>query len=283
MTRYSYAQLEEIWIQAGGNRAMAPLMAAIAEVESGGNPDAENPSGATGLWQMEWPLYRGFVPGADSRQAYHNPMINARAAVKLSRNQNSVAPGSPVYDNWLKWEIPPTGYQKYLKGGVAPSGPVPAATGTTGSAQLTAFNPGDILDPFTAINDLAQSVTGVITSPADLATSMTSIAKNFSALTGVAGSILKDAEWLLVPSHWMRIAAFAGGIGILIPGTWALMKTGSGQSGDITLALGILLIVIAGILLFIAFHNLPDNVRSFPDLLGYITTQIQGPQPAAAG
>ncbi len=280
MTHYSYAQLEEIWIQAGGNRAMAPLMAAIAMVESGGNPDAENPSGATGLWQMEWPLYRGFVPGADSRAAYHNPLINARAAVKLSRNVNSVAPGSPVYSNWLQYE-PANAYRQYLKGGVSPSGPVPAKGASTGSAQLTGFNVGDIADPFTAINDLMQTVAGVITSPVDLATSMTSIAKNFGSIVGVFGSILKDIEWLLVPSHWMRIAAFAGGVGFLIPGTWALMKTGTGQSGDVTLALGILLIVIAGILLFIAFHNLPDNVRSFPDLLGFITTSIQGQVPAA--
>lgn len=276
MTHYTYAQLEEIWVQAGGSRVMAPLMAAIAEVESGGDPDAENPSGATGLWQMEWPLYRGFVPGADSRQAYHNPAINARAAVKLSRNVNSVAPGSPVYDNWLKWEVPPTAYLRYLKGGVAPSGPVPAQTGTSGTAQLTSFNVGDVLDPFTAINDLARSVAGVITSPADIATSFARFAKDFNSLVGVFGAILKDAEWLLVPSHWIRIMAFAGGVGFLIPGVWALMKVGQGQSGDVTLALAILLIVIAGILLFIAFHNLPDTVRSFPDLLGHITQAIQG-------
>ena len=281
MTVYSYAQLEEIWIQGGGSRIMAPLMAAVAEVESGGNPDAENPSGATGLWQMEWPLYRGFVPGATSREAYHNPLINARAAVKLSQNNPSTAPGSPVYNNWLKWHPYPTYYQKFLKGGVAPGGPVPAAPASTGGAQLTAFGLGDIADPFTAINDLWHSITGVVTAPVDLATSMTGIAKAFTGIVGVFDSILKSVEWLFVPSHWMRIMAGIGGVGFLIPGVWALIRTGSGQSGDITMALGILLIMIAGILLFIAFHNLPSTVKSFPDLLGFITEKAQPPAAAA--
>lgn len=274
MTSYSYAQLEEIWIQGGGSKIMAPLMAAIAEVESGGNPDAENPSGATGLWQIEWPLYANLVPGASSREAYHNPVINARAAVALSRNDPSVAAGSPVYSNWLAFE-PPGAYTQYLKGGVAPSGPVPATTGATGSAQLTSFNVGDPLDPFTAVDDLWHAVTSVITSPADIATSVTSIAKNFGAFVGVFGAIIKDVEWLFVPSHWVRVGAFIFGTGFLAAGTWALMRTGTGKAGDITLSLGIMLTVIAAILLFIAFHNLPTDIKNVGDLLGWISRSIR--------
>src|SRR3977135_3961080 len=100
---------------------MGPWMAAIAMVESAGDPDAENPSGATGLWQMEWPLYSGFVSGASTRQAYHNPDINSKAAIKLSQNNPSVVPGSPVFNNWIKWEFPAGAYKKFLKGGVPPS------------------------------------------------------------------------------------------------------------------------------------------------------------------
>ena len=93
MTQLTYAQLEGVWINNGGNKAMAPLMAAIAEVESSGRTDALNASGATGLWQIEWPLHQGIVPGATSRAALEDPNINAKAAVKLSGNVNSVAPG----------------------------------------------------------------------------------------------------------------------------------------------------------------------------------------------
>lgn len=132
MTTWSYAQLEDIWVRNGGSAAMAPLMAAVAEVESSGNDQATNPSGATGLWQMEWPLYAGFVSGASSRDAYLNPDLNARAAVKLSQNNPSTAPGSPVYNNWLRWHPSPDYYKRFLQ-----SGPLPAG-GT--SADVTTEN-----------------------------------------------------------------------------------------------------------------------------------------------
>ena len=35
-THYSYAELEGLWINAGGSKTYAPLMAAIADAESGG-------------------------------------------------------------------------------------------------------------------------------------------------------------------------------------------------------------------------------------------------------
>ena len=55
---YTYGQLETLWINAGGPKALAPLMAAIALAESGGNPGALNQTdnGGTqtsvGLWQV---------------------------------------------------------------------------------------------------------------------------------------------------------------------------------------------------------------------------------------
>lgn len=269
MTRYTYAQLEEIWIQGGGNKAMAPLMAAIAEVESGGNPDAENPSGATGLWQIMWPLHQGIVPGANSRQALHNPLVNAQAAVKLSGNNPSTSPGSPVYDNWIEWETPAGAYLQHLKGGVAPG-----SVTVTGSQGGGGGIFGDIAK---TITDLANP----ISTASDVATSLTSIAKSFSAIGTIAGDALKAFEWLFVPSHWVRIMAFGFGVGFAIPGTWALMKTGSGQRGDITLALGILLEVLAGMMFFIAFHNLPTSVSNLADLLGWISDSVRKGAAAA--
>lgn len=269
MTRYTYAQLEEIWIQGGGNKTMAPLMAAIAEVESGGNPDAENASGATGLWQIEWPLHQGIVPGANSRQALHNPLVNAQAAVKLSANNPSVSAGSPVYDNWIKWETPAGAYTKYLSSSTAP-----------GSVTLTASQGGG----GGIFGDIAKAV-GSIGNPlngaTDIATSLTSIASSFAAIGTIAGDGLKAFEWLFVPSHWVRIMAFGFGVGLAIPGTGALVKTGSGQKGDITLALGILLEVASAMMFFIAFHNLPTDVDNLSSLLGWISRSVKQGSAAA--
>lgn len=150
MTHLTYAQMEGVWINNGGNKAMAPLMAAVGEVESGGNTDAENPSGATGLWQIEWPLHQGIVPGATSRQALFDPNINAKAAIKLSGNVNSAAPGSPVYNNWLVDE-PPGAYKAFIKNSTTPDTNVPGGSGAT-SATLTATQSAECLIASPSVN-----------------------------------------------------------------------------------------------------------------------------------
>jgi len=129
--RFTFPQLEGLWDRAGGRRAMAPVMAAIAEVESSGDSEptpgklGNNPGtatglpGAEGLWQMEWPLYQGYG-GAQSPEQMLDPMTNARAAVELSRNDPSTAPGHPVWDNWIQFESTDSAgrpaYTGYLSG-----------------------------------------------------------------------------------------------------------------------------------------------------------------------
>ena len=77
---YTFDQLEQLWIQAGGSQEWAPTMAAIAYgAESGGNPDATNPSGATGLWQIEVPGSSGGYTAAQLK----DPLTNAKRAVAL--------------------------------------------------------------------------------------------------------------------------------------------------------------------------------------------------------
>jgi transglycosylase-like protein with SLT domain len=85
---------------------VAPLMAAIAMAESGGNSDARNTdSGACGLWQIH-----PCEPGSN------NPMTNAQIAV---RKYNSQGLGA--------WEAYTNGSYKRFMGG---------ATGTATSASL---------------------------------------------------------------------------------------------------------------------------------------------------
>jgi hypothetical protein len=77
-THGSLPYLERLWIAAGGPAGFAHLMAAIAMAESGGNANARNPSGASGLWQI---LGLPF-PGNP-----FDPMTNARMAVSKFRSQ----------------------------------------------------------------------------------------------------------------------------------------------------------------------------------------------------
>jgi hypothetical protein len=73
---YSYSALEQLWMSAGGPSFAAAQAAQIAMCESGGDPRAYNPSGASGLWQI-----LGQVVGGD----VFNPYTNALNAVSKFR------------------------------------------------------------------------------------------------------------------------------------------------------------------------------------------------------
>ena len=68
---YSWSQLEALWISAGGPADVAATAATIAICESGGNPNAYNPSGASGLWQILGAPFPGnlFDPATNARMA----------------------------------------------------------------------------------------------------------------------------------------------------------------------------------------------------------------------
>jgi hypothetical protein len=78
----------------------------------------------------------------------------------------------------------------------------------------------------------------------------------------------------------MRVIAFVFGVGTAFPGIYYLSKAGS---GDLSLAIGILLTVLAGLLFFVAFHNLPDDITSLAGLLQWLSDNIRknAPVPAA--
>ena len=136
MTTYTFAQLEGLWIQAGGSKALAPLMAGVAEVESGGNPQAYNPSGASGLWQIEIPVNARFVPGGAAN--VFNALDNAKAAVALSGNTMA-----GIQANWLAFE--PSGAAEAIaakNGGTVPAtGSLPGAGNAAGVATGTTTSP----------------------------------------------------------------------------------------------------------------------------------------------
>jgi len=121
---YTFAQLEQIWIMAGGNPASAPMAAAIALAESAGRPGAtnDNTNGSIdrGLWQIN------SVHGA---QSTYDIMANARAAVAISANGAS----------WHPWTTFTTGaYKQFLQNTPPATGPLPNISGTTDTGAAAA-------------------------------------------------------------------------------------------------------------------------------------------------
>jgi hypothetical protein len=127
-TLYSYSGLEGLWINAGGPKSYAPLMAAIATAESGGCSTAYNASGATGLWQI-----LGAVDPADQPKLT-DPATNAKEALLKFRSQGLNA--------WVTYTS--GAYKQYLNGNVPPDLNV-KGTGSGSGAQTTAYNPDDCL------------------------------------------------------------------------------------------------------------------------------------------
>lgn len=120
-TRYTYAQLMALWVNAGGSSATAPIAAAIAMAESGGCSAAVNDTdnGGTqtswGLWQLSDGSHSQPVPNVLT------PTVNASAAVEKWRNHG---------ESFSDWGSYTSGaYRKYLSTGTTPDfGAVPATT-----------------------------------------------------------------------------------------------------------------------------------------------------------
>lgn len=115
--RFTYAQLEGLWIKAGGPRDKAPIMAAIAMAESGGCSAALNSAGACGLWQIH-PRQAGCL----------DPATNARQAVAKYQGQGLTA-----------WTTYTTGaYKGFLSSSTTPDLNVPGKGTDTQTSSSTA-------------------------------------------------------------------------------------------------------------------------------------------------
>ena len=264
MVRYTYSQLEELWIQAGGPRALAPLMAAIALAESAGDPGAENKTDNNGT-QTSWGLWQ-ISDGTHNQPAPDilTPLGNARAAVAKYNTQGLGAWGTYTSGAYKTYYNDKTQPSSLPQGGTQP-----------GAIETTAW-----WDPTAPGGFLWQVVHGV----QSLWDASGNVAPGGNPVAVIAtgfGLLLKSVEWLFVPSHWVRIITGAFGIMFLIPGLYALMRSAQGGYGDVTLALGILLVTISGMLLFVTFHNLPTDVTNLRQLIIWINASIRQGRPAA--
>ena len=108
------------------------------------------------------------------------------------------------------------------------------------------------------------------------------------ALVGWLQQLDTAITWLLNPSNWIRIiSGVTGGVmvlsgifvlsGLQARTTAAVPLIGGSVSeaqSSVRLPVGIFLVGAGGVLLFIAFHNLPANL-TFPEFLGYEKEQVQ--------
>ena len=206
MAAYGKAQLEALWLKAGGAKSVAPTMAAIALAESDGNPSSINPEGpqhAEGLWQIKGQLVPGNIL---------NPEVNAANAVAKYRSQGLGA-----------WTTYTEGaYKKYL----TPSGGSTLASKAEGAANSLL---GGILGPGgklgaegaeKALEPVVEAGGGVVKTE-----------------EGIAGGVTSTAEFvksLTEPSTWLRLAEGVGGIVLFMVGLKTLTRGSSvGPQGSV--------------------------------------------------
>lgn len=134
---YSYAQLEQLWLNNGGPKAVAPVAAAIAMAESRGISNAAYPgttvpdgsgtwNDATGLWQILGAPSGTSPSGAPwSAAALTDPNANAQMAVAKYQQAGGFSP----------WATYTSGaYKGYLNGSTTPDPNVPGASSTSATA-----------------------------------------------------------------------------------------------------------------------------------------------------
>jgi Lysozyme like domain len=148
-TRYTFAELEGLWINAGGSSALAATMAAVALAESGGctsdlnTTDNGGRQTSWGLWQISNGTHSS--PGAN----WNTGAGNAALAVAKLKAQGLGAWGtytSGVYKQFLNGAAPDTSVNGGASGGAAGSGSSATLTAADTSADcLISFPQGKVL------------------------------------------------------------------------------------------------------------------------------------------
>lgn len=177
----TFAQLEGLWIQAGGDAASAPIAAAVALAESSGNPQATNPTDNHGR-QTSWGLWQ-ISNGTHSEPVANilDPLVNAQQAVGKYK-----AAGNTFARDWGTYIS--GAYKRFLQSGIPPD---------TSGVVLTDDKTNNNSNNDGGISGLIQSVTDVFKPVGDL----------FTALA-----------WIVNPINWLRILLGFIGAGMSITG-----------------------------------------------------------------
>jgi hypothetical protein len=146
MTTYSYEQLKELWVNAGGPSDKSAMAAAVAMAESGGRSDAvgHNTNGTidNGLWQIN---------SIHGSQSTLDPLANARAAVSISQNGSTWRPWCTAWSNGAcggEYLGDGSPFKKFLESG-ASTGSIAGSNGSTSTTTAGLnLNPVDWVDKF---------------------------------------------------------------------------------------------------------------------------------------
>lgn len=237
--RLSYSQLEQVWIQGGGSKAMAPLMAAIAMAESGGIAGNTNPTdnGGTqtswGLWQISDGTH-GWSYGGDP----YDPVNNARVAVMKLHSQGLGAWGtytSGAYKSFLRGNVPPgTGQIPTGSGGSGTGAGFTSTTFGNRAPTLGSFLPTVPIDPIVnPVGSIIGDIAGIGGSGGG---------PNFNPFDWVLGPIKSSGDALKAIGNSMKDIAmvFNGILWFMHPSND--LRVVSGLVGLIVLGIGIYLI-----------------------------------------
>ena len=119
-TVYTYAQLQGLWINAGGSKGLAPLAAAIAMAESGGCSAAVNPTDNNGT-QTSWGLWQ-------ISNGTHSQPVNG--ILDAATNASQAVAKYQAAGNFSPWGTYDSGaYKQYYSGSTTPDTNVPSSGG----------------------------------------------------------------------------------------------------------------------------------------------------------
>jgi len=210
----SFQALQDLWKQAGGSAASAPVAAAIALAESGGRPDAHNPKppdDSYGLWQINMlgslgPARRRQY-GLSSNDQLFDPLTNAKAAVAISGGGSSFGAWS-TYTNGA--------YKSHLNGQGGGSDSAVLTGAQTGGTNWGGIF-GGLLGGLEGLGPLGTTL-GTLFTSADSQLNgspfsaflgpLAPIAEGFGLFSQFMSKIMTK---IFLPSTWVRIAAFSFG------------------------------------------------------------------------
>ncbi len=199
--RYTYQQIEDIWVAAGGAPNVAALMAAIAMAESSGDPNSVNAVDNYGT-QTSWGLWQISTGNHDQPSGmWADPVTNAKLAIAKLNDQGLSAWGT--YTSGA--------YQQYFDPNVKPStAPVPQSSGGQGINYSNAFSPpsAPISQPTLSLDALRQQdplVAAIVTSVPEL-TSIFNRAVSEQWSTDKFISAVQNSNWWATHSDSARQA-----------------------------------------------------------------------------
>lgn len=225
----TFGEIEALWIKANPTQAAwAPLMAGIAEAESGGRTGALNDAGTTtgssadysvGLWQIN---YLGSLLSGRTAEygspgyLQQNPLAQAQAAGALLGNGAGIR----------NWEGDPVG-QYFMSSGTAPTlASVLSVVNQKGYDTTDAANPPNLTaveltswtsDASGEAGALGQSIAGA----SELGGVLNAVGGVTSTISGLSKieSDLTNKQW------WIRVGEFAGGVALVVGGIAILITT----------------------------------------------------------